>query len=267
MHRERLLLIALAMSGCLNPYTRFYRGQPDARGLAGYDSTTQQEPAIYNSTGDIDRDVDHMIRIGYLPFGQSIFNAASNGASEWELRNQARAIGAHAVVVLSRYTNTVSGAIPLSVPTTTTTYSSGSATAYGPGGSVTAYGNGTSTTYGSETVMMPYSVARSDFTAIYFFRSKRPRLGIFPWEAGDDVHRKLGTNAGILVRVVTEGTPAFRADVLAGDVLLKIGDDNVYSVREFYDLLGKYEGHQVVLVLDRDGQRVEKTVEVLSHLR
>src|SRR6202043_3245767 len=113
----------------------------------------------------------------------------------------------------------ITGAVPLMLPQTSTSYTSGSATAYGAGEPVTAYGNATTTTYGTQTTMMPYSVARSDFGAVYFVKT-RQRAGIITLPLDDAAHKRLGTNSGILVRLVVDGTPAFNADVFPGDVLL-----------------------------------------------
>jgi hypothetical protein len=218
------------------------------------------ELQIYTSD-DFDRDAKALIRRGYSPIGNASFNAGMNAVSEAQLRQQAAKIGAHAVLVASKYTHTVSGAVPLTIPQTTTSYSTGTATAYGAGGTVNAYGSGTTTTYGSQTMMMPYSVARADFGALFFAKTKA-RLGIFPSAVDDTTRKILQTNAGISVLVVTEGTPAFAADVLPGDVLLAIGDDPVQSVESFYQLLDKYQGQSPVLKIARDGQRMEKRIEI-----
>lgn len=181
-----------------------------------------------------------------------------------QLREQATKIGAHVVLVASQYTHTVAGAVPLSIPQTTTSYSSGTATAYGSGGTVNAYGSGTATTYGSQTVMMPYSVARSDFGARFFIKTKS-RLGIFPAAVSDAARRRIQTNAGISVQVVTENTPAFGADVLPGDIILSIGGDSIQAVEHFYQLLDKYQGHKPLFKIDRDGALVEKEIEIRTY--
>ena len=123
--------------------------------------------------------------------GASFLNAGVNRVKESQLRAQAERVGAQVVLVSSQYTHTVTGAIPLTVPTTSTTTSSGSATAYGAGGSVTATGTGTSTTTGSQTVLMPYSVQRADFGAVYFARVKS-RLGPSPLPYGSVTARTFG---------------------------------------------------------------------------
>src|SRR5258706_15588138 len=79
-------------------------------------------------------------------------------------------------------------------------------------GPVTAYGNADTTPYGTQTTMMPYAVARSDFGAVFFVKT-RTRAGIITAPLDDATHKRLGTNSGVLVRFVVDGSPAFVADI------------------------------------------------------
>jgi C-terminal processing protease CtpA/Prc len=58
---------------------------------------------------------------------------------------------------------------------------------------------------------------------------------------------------------VVEGTPAFNADVLAGDILLQIADDRV-APQNYQGLISKYQGQRVVLRLERAGREIVKDV-------
>lgn len=258
MRRLLTFMIALATSACLpNPYAKYYQGAPDARLRPGY--VAPSGPLQVFSSNDFNRDMLELNRRGYLLIGQSSFNAGMNAVRESQLRRQADQIGAQVVLIAPRYTNTVSGAIPLSVPTTSTTTTTATATAVGSGGSATAFGTGTSTTTGSQTVMMPYSVARADYTALYFSRF-RSRLGMNVVALDDPTRVRLQSNFGVRVLAVVEGSPAFDAEVLPGDILLQIGEDRVSSVDHFSQLLEKYQGRTVELRLDRGGREVKKTV-------
>lgn len=258
---RRLIVVgALVLSACANPYAQYYQGLQDARTMPSYEQA-QGDIQIYG-TDNFDRDVPLLIRRGYQPIGRASFNAASNKVTEAQLREQAQKIGAHVVLTSSRYTHTLSGAVPMTIPQTTTSYSSGTATAYGRGGVVNAYGSGTTTTYGSQTMMMPYSVARSDFAAVFFAKT-RSRFGIQPVPVDDETRKRLQTNAGVKVSVVIEGTPAFQADVLPGDIILAVGGESVQSPEHFIRLLDKYEGRAVAFKIDREGKTLEKQIEIL----
>jgi hypothetical protein len=252
-----VLSLALVCMGCVNPYAKFYQGAPDARSTRGY--VQDATPVQIFSTSDFQRDGLELMRRGYVAVGQSSFNAGTNAVKGSQLRAQAGRIGAQVVLVSSRYTNTATGAVPLAIPTTSTTTSSGTATAYGSGGSATAYGTGTSTTTGSQTVMMPYSIARADFNAQYFVRV-RLRLGTYTLALDDSTRLRLQTNAGVRVVVVVTGSPAFGADILPGDILLQAGSVRIQSPDQFTQLLAQLPGPTVTIAIDRGGRRIEKTV-------
>jgi hypothetical protein len=255
--RKIILAIALLVSACANPYSQFYRGTPDARLRPDYLPTTD-ELKIY-STNDMARDIKTLMRKGFLPIGESSFNAGTGSVSRAQLRKHAQKIGAHAVLISSRFTHSVSGAIPLAVPTTTTSYSTGTGTAYGPRGSITAYGTGSTTTYGTETTWVPYTVNRADFNAVYFVKAKA-QVGIFAEALDDETRRRLETNSGVRVGVVAEGSPAFEADVLPGDILILFGGQAVRSVEHYHELLRQFTGNSVELVLNRDGRVLTKVI-------
>jgi hypothetical protein len=259
MMKKLCAILLLFLASCVNPYGKFYQGMPDARQKPGYE-LVQRDLQIY-STDNFERDRLVLMRRGYVPIGKAAFNSASDEVSEAQLREQASKIGAHAVLISAKYTHTVSGAMPLALPQTTTSYSAGTATAYGRGGAVSAYGRGTTTTYSSQMVMMPYSVARSDFAALFFAKVKL-RVGIVFAPLDDETRKRLQTNAGIKVLAVVEGSSAFQADVLPDDVVLAVGSDTVQSMENAQLLFDKHEGQTVPFRLARDGKIIEKQIEI-----
>lgn len=244
---------------CVNPYGQFYRGDANARLRRDYDST-YAGCQVY-PTANFQQDAMELVRRGFLPIGQSSFNAGINSVSESDVLGQARRVGAHAVLVASTYTHTVSGAIPLSVPQSSTTYSTASATAYGPGGPVSIYGQGVSSSVGNQTVMMPYSVARGDFAAMFFIKAHF-RLGAIVVPPDDNTRRRLGTNSAVVVSAVVQDSPAFLADIFPGDVILQLDAESVHFPDHFSQLLEKREGRSVQLKVERGGVVVSKRVEL-----
>lgn len=260
--RKLVPVLLLFVTACVNPYAQFYQGTPDARAIPSYEPV-KEDLKIY-STDNFDRDAQTLIRKGYTLIGQSFFSAGANQILEWQLREQAAKVGAHAVLIFSRYTHTASGAVPLVLPNTTTSYSRGTATAYGSGGVVNAYGSGTTTTYGTQTMMMPYSVARYDVGALYFAKIFS-RVGISPVVVDDETRKRLQTNVGIKVLLVTEGTSAFVADVLPGDIVLAIAGESIQSDEHYFQLIDKYEGQTVAFRIDRGGKALEKRLEIRKY--
>jgi hypothetical protein len=257
------LLSLILLVGCANGYRDYYK--PNANfNPKGPTVIPTTEPLKIYTTDNFKRDVDGLVAKSYFPIGESAFNGASNKVSESQLRKEATDLGAAVVLTSSHYTHTVSGAVPLVLPHTTTAYTTGSATAYGPGGSATAYGNSTTTTYGTETTMMPYQIRRSDFDAVYFVKVKQ-RVGAVVVPLDDAGRKRIGTNSGMLVRIVVEGSPAFLADVFAGDILMAVNDEKVYSQESYKTILDTHEGQNAVFHFNRDGQMVDKTLHINSY--
>jgi hypothetical protein len=252
--------LALTLAGCANPYSQFYQGDRELRRKPQF-VAPREAPRVVQ-TDDIEREVRAAARKGLVSIGYSSFTSDGTRSDADYAASFARDIGAQVVILNTTFSHSSSGAMPLTLPTTSTTYSTGSATAYGPLGSATAYGSGRSTTYGSQTMLVPYTTNYSTYSAVFLALAPPPRLGIVPRPVPDDVRQRLGTNAGVLVWEVVEGSPAYAADVLSGDVLLAIADDRVDSIDRFYALIDKHQGTTVQLVLDRKGLRVEKQSEI-----
>jgi hypothetical protein len=262
MRKIFLLGLVAFLSACVNPYSEFYVAAPgmeDVRTNPSYDATPVAVQIF--SSDDFDRDIKAMVRRGYQPFGGASFNAGEDLITRENLLKQAEKVGAHAVLVKSDYSHTVSGAVPIVVPQTSTTYTSGSATAYGPGGSATAYGSATSTTYGSQTVMMPYSVRRFDAGAVFFAKWKF-RVGVQVAQVPDAVRKARASNQGVMIDVVIEGSPAYRAGVMEGDLLLSINGAKIFSREDFVENISGNGSSTMRLELVRDGKTKVLTVSL-----
>lgn len=78
-------------------------------------------------------------------------------------------------------------------------------------------------------------------------------LGVMPSYTSDQ--------PGLLIDGVTDGRPAQKAGILAGDLIIKIGDVDITDIQAYMGALGKFEKGQTVPVkLKRKGE--ELTVEV-----
>lgn len=252
------ILLALALSGCANPVAQFYQGMVDVRSKPAYDASDTTVRIF--TTNDFERDRLELARRGYIPIGQSNFNADAVAVNEGRVHEHAAKIGAQIVLVSSRYSHTVSGASPLIVPTSATSFSSGTATAYGPAGMAHAVGSSTTRTYGQQVVMAPYSISRSDFSMLFFAKNKN-RVGTVIVAIDDATRRRLQTNSGVRVESVVNDSPAFFADVLPGDIILEVAGEPV-SENTYYEALKRYEGRRVTFQIDRDGKRLDKEIEI-----
>lgn len=254
-----LAFTSALLMGCANGFQTFYtdalKGQPitSIPTLIPYAGP----PEIYRGTNP-DDDALAMVENGYALVGYSSFNGPMNAQNDPGA--QARKVRAAVVLVYGNYTNTITGSIPYTVyspgryVTSTTTGS-----VYGTGGSAgytettSTYVPGTPTTYQNQ-----YKVDRYDQSASFWVKTTPPRLGVFPRDLTPQERNTYQRNRGVVAAAVTKGSPAFLADLLRGDVLVRIGSDDIVDAETFYKLLDKYEGQQVDLGFLRDGN--ERTI-------
>ena len=266
--RTKLALIAvasLALSGCASGFKSFYTpatgATPEAI-AANRASPPPSTPILERSApGDADMILTAYAKRGYSMIGHSTFNSGRN-ESEASALKQGQVVGADLVLVFNpQYTGSVTSSIPITTPTSTTSYTTGSATAYGPSGTVNAYGNATTTTHGSKTTYIPMTVNRSDFGAVFFVK-QRFNLGAYVRDLNDSERQELQTNQGVVVRAIVDDTPAFRADVLPGDVITAIDGVTVPNQEGFGRMTGERKGKLITITIIRRGQQLSKSIQL-----
>jgi serine protease Do len=111
-------------------------------------------------------------------------------------------------------------------------------------------------------VPMPPDVPR------LMWRSRGPRkLGIEYQEIGDQLAKyfKLADETGVLVTRVEEDSPAGKAGMKAGDVILKIGASAVKDGEALRDAMRKAEaGQEIAVTVQREGRSVELKVKIAA---
>jgi hypothetical protein len=263
------LLVAVAASvsiaGCASGYKKFYIPSPGATPeaiSATRASAAPLMPAVERSAfGDTDQVLARYAKRGYLVIGESSFNSGER-VSEDEAIKQGQAVGADLVLVfIPQYTGSVTSSVPITTPTTNTSYTTANATAYGPGGAVSAYGNATTTTYGSSTTYIPMTVNRSDYGAIYFVKG-RFRIGAFVRNLNDLERQLLETNQGVVVTAIVDDSPAYKADLLTGDTIIAMDGEKVSNQEAFSRMGSLKKGQAVKMSLVRQGRAIEKIIQV-----
>lgn len=251
--------LCLFLLGCQNPYSKFYKSTIPS-GAASELLPATGDPRIESGSGDPKADIRRMFEDGYALVGIASFVGPAQHESE--AITQARNAGAAVVIPSSKYRNTVSGAMPVALPTTSTSYSSGTVNAYGAGGS--AFGNysGSTTTYGTTTTYIPFSVDKYDQVGLFFAALKPRGLGVLFLPLTDQQRQLVGSNKGVQLVAVRKGSPAFLADILPGDLLLSMGDEPIYDVATFHAAVLAAAGHATVFHLIRGTTPVTKQVTI-----
>lgn len=267
----KAILLAMSVStlaACASGYSQFYRPQPGVSPeliTARRASPAPAQPLVELRAPPSDVQGFHREyqRMGFISIGNVSFNSG-NQESDAAAVEQGKKVGADLVVIFApRHTGTTTSAMPLTLPTTSTTYSTGTATAYGPRGATTAFGSGTSTTYGTTTTMIPVTVHRADYGAVYFVKLKWHFGAIFR-ELNEAERHELQSNKGAAIDVVVDKTPAYQADLLSGDIILAVDGQAISDNQELNKALDQRDGQKANLTVYRRGARIEKTVQMPS---
>ncbi|TVT78231.1 MAG: PDZ domain-containing protein [Denitromonas halophila] len=260
-----LSLVALTLAGCASGYKEFYKAAPGATPEAVAALRASPPPAMpiveRAQPGNPTEVLDAYAKRGYAMIGNSMFNSGRPESEDSAVR-QAQEVGADLVLILDpKHTGSVTTSVPITTPTTTTSYSTGRATAYGPQGTVNAYGSGTTTTYGTTTNYVPMTIHRSNYGAVFFVK-QRIGLGALSRDLNDDERQEMQTNKGAVIRLVVDGSPAFNSDLLVGDMVTAIDGVAVANAQAFVDLLRQRRGKLVSLSLLRRSQSIEKSIQL-----
>jgi hypothetical protein len=248
--RLAAILTALVLSGCASGYQQFYR--PASADWKVVRST--DEPVVSRSSGRPQEDVGTMFEAGYGLVGTAAFVGALQDRAGAVA--QAKKVGANRVVIGNTYRNTQSGVTPITTPTTTTAYTSGSVRPYG-GGYGASY-SGMTTIYGSETTYIPYSVDQYEQYALFFAPLQRKGLGLMVYMPTDEAKRLAGTNKGHQVTHVRRDSPAYRADILPGDLLVTFGGRDLIEPKDFITAVTASYGRDIDVVMYRGSVRIVK---------
>jgi len=151
---------------------------------------------------------------------------------------------------------------------TTTVSGNVSANAWGSGGY--AYGNGnyngtaTTTTPGTySTQAMPVTVHTYQYQAAFFRKHKPLLFGVLGRPTTEDIRKKLEINTGLIAELIETGSPAFHANILEGDVLLKMNGE-VLSSGDLSAKCRKFNGQNVEIEIWRNGEFKNIRVQLRS---
>lgn len=263
-----LLIPLVALTGCMtqNGFSQFYRDYTHggATNLPPWSGHT----SVFRPTNPPE-DVKDLSRKGYIVLGESAFQGAA-ATTEQMLLSQAKKVGADVILYIANYLGSQQTAMPwmqYNPGQTYTTTSSGvvSANAYGSGGyaygSGTYYGTSTTSTPGTySTQMIPITLNYYSHDALFFRKNWPPVLGTQVQPLTEDLKSTLQRNSGVLVGVVINDSPAFRANILQGDVILKIAGEDVASPQDYSEKMQKLSGQKVDIEIWRAGET--KTIPV-----
>lgn len=106
-----------------------------------------------------------------------------------------------------------------------------------------------------------YPVNAGDVVVAYYVRFKLPFGATFrdlrPAEMSE-----LGTGGGVAIGSVVDDSPASRANLLTGDIVLKCDDKAIIDRADFQSRLRAKAGHPVTLTIVRNGETIQRVVRL-----
>jgi PDZ domain len=255
--RASFLILVFGLSACVGPYETSDQGQtPPAAGTA---RSAGLEPLVLPGSTDPQRDTERLFEQGYVLLGRSTsVDAAQDTAGAVR---QATKLGAEIVVTYANHQNTGTGQAPAAKPAGAT--ASASPPANGDPGS-TIY-SGSSTPPASETEDVAPPVGKYQQGAAYFGPNPRKGLGVLlkalKPPAKGQAH-PAAAHRGMEITAVCQDSPAYRADIMAGDVLVSVDGKPVYDQPTAHSAIAASAGRQVKIVVIRKKEKVFKTVAV-----
>jgi hypothetical protein len=262
------------LTGCAtNPFAQYYQGYTNQmpaslqRRLLAPSSTPQ---IVTTSAQRYAEEARRLEEEGYAILGSTSF-WGFNPTHE-QIREQAKKVGADVAIWASDYSHTEQGVRPIFTylpgeTYTTTHYGSATADVYGTAGHASGYGtySGTSTTTtpGSiDTGYVPYQRRIYNHGASFWRRTKPAVFGATLGPIPEDLRAILQRNTGAYVKLVMLDGPAFRANIMRGDIVIQLADKPVNSFQELLDVLPSFAGKKVSLKLLRGGQTLDIEVQL-----
>lgn len=264
----RRIIIATCVilaTGCMtNPYAQFY--QPAQEGVLKILAQRRVQPPpaspeLLRGSNPKD-DILALESDGWVVIGASSFNGPRLSAGQ--AVEQAKTVGADRVVIYGRLSSTERTVMPLTLPTTQTSVTNGTATAYGPNGTATAYGSATTTTYGTSTTYLPLTIRRYAGLAIYLVKMKfafgANYRNLNPLES-----QRVGSVNGVVLLAVVRGSPAAAAGFLPGDAIVKADGQPVVDSMQLGSFLEQRQGRTVAFTVIRGDRTVGLTATLGSY--
>ncbi len=258
-----ITLIAALTAACANPYRSNFNSIQDRypQWLESRLAPKAAAPDVVQ-TDDIQKEGWGLVEKGYVMIGFSRFDlpqiSIDLAISEGKTR------GADIVLVQKRFSKSLTETVTMTQwgPTETTEYREDTGISGDRGTRRVDRRVSVTTTRGPETVYVPQQVDYYEHSATYWRKVERTLFGAVVQDLTDEQKARLQTNRGLSVRALVTDSPAFQADLLKGDIILKIDGQQVPSAQKFYEGLIQKAGQDVKLSILRNDKTIEKTVRL-----
>ena len=176
--------------------------------------------------------------------------------------SEAKSVGADRVLVQKTYARTLTETVTVTdLPPSQTVTTQENTSISGDRGTRQINTQSEVTTFpGPVTSYVPEQVDYYEYSATFWRKLDKPLFGAFVQDIPDDLKQKLQTNHGLLVKNIVVDSPVSAADILKGDIILKIDGSPAPSAKKFYEGLAGKAGQSINLSILRDDNTFEKKV-------
>jgi hypothetical protein len=255
--KQILLMIAVAaLVGCgvTSPYVGYYEQISDSSlNMPLPDGKEPKVVEVQQTDGSLIEAQKKYLRQNYLIIGESAF--VGGDVTKSGLIKQAQQIGATVVVHLRKFQKTKSGVRRVTTynynPPTTSNHNF-----RGNIGGRNYTGTGSTRTKESitpNTKYVPYSEDVYAYNAIYFRpkeKEEKSRVGILSLDLTSKERKKWETNKGIKVVLVITGSAAYKADLLEGDIVLKVDGKQIENVEQHSRVIDALSSKKIKVVYE-----------------
>ena len=261
-YRFAPLALVLALAGCANPYMQSYTSTLDKRtpDEKARFIPSQVEPKLVTSN-DMKTDALRLRENGYVLVGRSKFRSPL--VDEKQALAQGKKIGAEVVMVAHKFVTTGTESVPVAqwIPGQEVDHTERTVVQHGDSTPTVVDRTTTTVVQGEfQTSYVEQSIDYYDYAATYWVPTRPPVFGVNVKALDPSARAAIGSNKGVLVRVVRKDSPAFNADILRDDVLVSLGDQEIRDPDQFFQLVDQSKGQTLPVVLIRNGQEI--TVKV-----
>lgn len=220
MNKKILFLLLLTLTSCtaINPYIQFYESASTIP--SGYLSPSDNVEVI--KTDKVTESYFQLLSKGYELIGTSSFNGADR--SDQLAIDYAKSLGAEILLLGEAYTD--SQIYSYSLP-------------------INAYAS----------IPMTNQVRRFDQYAGYFVtRVTKLKTGIYFDNLSTEEKQNYQTNTGVKILAVIDDSPAFKANIIPGDIVTKINDSALYNVESTMEIMGNLKDEdELIFTIIRKG--------------
>jgi len=219
--------------------------------------------ARISSSSDPDADGRDLFGQGFVMVGY--LGVTAEVAPMDLIRQRASELGAARVLVNTRSAESVT---ELRQVTSRSSASVATSTAFvsATSGSHSAYGSGTGISFipgRASTEFVPFEKRQYDVQAAFWRKRAPNRLGAYFEPIPPTLRQAFQRNTGALVIAIEDESPAFYANILPGDVIISVDNQDLLSADQLLMLLEQSHGISSVSVL-RNGSEVAIDVAVAS---